>query len=79
MTFVSFLANHQFEFIQNLSQASENNTVIGLVRNKATADAKLRKENLNVKNLHVIEVNYVDLPSLKVWMHRYYLSSWEIR
>lgn len=41
-----------------------NNTVIGLVRNKAAADAKATAEGLH--NVHMVEAQYTDFASLKV-------------
>ncbi|RWQ94613.1 hypothetical protein C8Q69DRAFT_499361 [Paecilomyces variotii] len=51
-----------FEFVRQLSQ-TPGNVVIGLVRNKATADLKVQAQGL--QNVHIIEVDYTDLPSLK--------------
>ncbi|KAJ5899269.1 Short-chain dehydrogenase/reductase SDR [Penicillium taxi] len=50
-----------FEFVRYLSQ-DPNNTVIGLVRNKAAADAKAKSKGVNV---HMVEAQYTDLSSLK--------------
>ncbi|KAJ9215553.1 hypothetical protein DTO166G4_2923 [Paecilomyces variotii] len=51
-----------FEFVRQLSQ-KPGNVVIGLVRNKAAADLKVQAQGL--QNVHIIEVDYTDLPSLK--------------
>ncbi|GAD93583.1 hypothetical protein TRV_02338 [Paecilomyces variotii No. 5] len=51
-----------FEFVRQLSQNPEN-VVIGLVRNRAAADSKVQAQGL--KNVHIVEVDYTDLPSLK--------------
>ncbi|KAJ5766318.1 Short-chain dehydrogenase/reductase SDR [Penicillium nucicola] len=51
-----------FQFVRHLAQNPEN-TVIGLVRNKAAAEAKAKEEGLH--NVHMVEAQYTDLPSLK--------------
>ncbi|KAJ5823593.1 Short-chain dehydrogenase/reductase SDR [Penicillium robsamsonii] len=51
-----------FEFVRNLAQ-NPDNTVIGLVRNKAAADSKAKEEGLH--NVHMVEAQYTDLASLK--------------
>ncbi|KAL2820932.1 NAD(P)-binding protein [Aspergillus cavernicola] len=51
-----------FEFVRYLAQ-DPRNTVIGLVRNKAAADAKAKEEGLNA--VHMVEAQYTDLASLK--------------
>ncbi|KAJ5902194.1 Short-chain dehydrogenase/reductase SDR [Penicillium taxi] len=50
-----------FEFVRHLSQ-NPNNTVIGLVRDKAAADAKAKSEGVTV---YMVEAQYTDLLSLK--------------
>ncbi|KAJ5306733.1 Short-chain dehydrogenase/reductase SDR [Penicillium antarcticum] len=54
--------NLGFQFVRHLAQDPEN-TVIGLVRNKAAADAKAKAEGL--QNVHMVEAQYTDLASLK--------------
>ncbi|KAJ5642477.1 hypothetical protein N7490_006477 [Penicillium lividum] len=51
-----------FEFLRQLSR-DPNNTIIGLVRNKAAADAKAKEEGLD--HVHMVEAQYTDLASLK--------------
>ncbi|KAJ5374605.1 Short-chain dehydrogenase/reductase SDR [Penicillium concentricum] len=51
-----------FEFVRHLAQ-NPDNTVIGLVRNKAAADSKAKEEGLH--NVHMVEAQYTDLASLK--------------
>ncbi|KAL4937927.1 hypothetical protein BDV06DRAFT_226503 [Aspergillus oleicola] len=51
-----------FEFTRQLA-ADPNNTVIGLVRDKAAADAKAQKWGLT--SVHFVEAQYTDLDSLK--------------
>ncbi|KAH8705765.1 hypothetical protein BGW36DRAFT_285335 [Talaromyces proteolyticus] len=51
-----------FQFIRALAQ-NPKNTVIGLVRNKAAADAKVKEEGLH--GVHIVEAQYTDLSSLK--------------
>ncbi|KAK2784248.1 hypothetical protein FQN53_008688 [Emmonsiellopsis sp. PD_33] len=51
-----------FEFVRHLSQDSQN-VAIGLVRNKAAADKKAAEEGL--ANVHFVEAQYTNLPSLK--------------
>ncbi|KAL4787607.1 NAD(P)-binding protein [Aspergillus varians] len=51
-----------FEFVRQLA-ADSNNTVIGLVRNKAAADDKAKAQGLTAA--HFVEAQYTDLASLK--------------
>ncbi|KAJ5408966.1 Short-chain dehydrogenase/reductase SDR [Penicillium cosmopolitanum] len=51
-----------FEFVRTLAE-DENNIVIGLVRNKAAADAKAKEEALD--KVHFVEGQYTDIKSLK--------------
>ncbi|RDW84079.1 uncharacterized protein DSM5745_04405 [Aspergillus mulundensis] len=51
-----------FEFIRQLA-ADPANTVIGLVRDKAAAEAKARAQGL--ASVHFVEAQYTDLASLK--------------
>ncbi|KAJ5648816.1 uncharacterized protein N7484_002539 [Penicillium longicatenatum] len=51
-----------FEFVRQLAQDPKN-TVIGLVRNKAAAEAKAKEQGLH--NVHMVEAQYTDLASLK--------------
>ncbi|KAL4792610.1 NAD(P)-binding protein [Aspergillus venezuelensis] len=51
-----------FEFVRQLA-ADSNNTVIGVVRNKAAADAKAKEQGLAL--VHFVEAQYTDLDSLK--------------
>ncbi|KAJ5669277.1 hypothetical protein N7462_010347 [Penicillium macrosclerotiorum] len=51
-----------FQFLRELAGNPEN-TVIGLVRNKAAAEAKVKEEGL--VGVHIVEAQYTDLASLK--------------
>ena len=59
----SFADILQFALLQHLSVDPEN-TVIGLVRNKADTEAKVTK--WDQKNVHVVEGDLSDYKSLKV-------------
>ncbi|KAL4904149.1 hypothetical protein BDW74DRAFT_32473 [Aspergillus multicolor] len=51
-----------FELVRQLA-ADPSNTVIGLVRNRAAADAKAQAQGLT--SVHFVEAQYTDLDSLK--------------
>ncbi|RDW56539.1 hypothetical protein BP6252_14110 [Coleophoma cylindrospora] len=51
-----------FEFLRQIS-ADPNNTVVGLVRDKATTDKKVAE--LNRQNIHIIQADLTDYDSLK--------------
>lgn len=53
----------QLEYVRQLS-ADKNNTVFGVVRNKATAKGLV---SLNLSNVHVLEADVTDHKTLKVW------------
>ncbi|KAL5336822.1 NAD(P)-binding protein [Aspergillus crustosus] len=55
--------NLGLEFVRQLSQADPENIVIGLVRDKAAAEKRFRREGLS--NVHAVEAQYTDLASLK--------------
>ncbi|KAI8634244.1 NAD(P)-binding protein [Xylariaceae sp. FL1651] len=52
-----------FEFLRQLS-ANPDNTVVGLVRDKATTDKKVAEE-LNRPNIHIVQADVADYDSLK--------------
>lgn len=52
-----------YAFLQHLS-ADPSNIVIGLVRNKSEADAKVKKDGLP-KNVHILQADILDIPALK--------------
>ncbi|KAJ5535583.1 hypothetical protein N7513_008769 [Penicillium frequentans] len=51
-----------FEFVRQLAQDPDN-TVIGLVRNKAAAEAKAKEQGIH--HVHMVEAQYTDLASLR--------------
>ncbi|RDW56865.1 hypothetical protein BP5796_12932 [Coleophoma crateriformis] len=51
-----------FEFLRQIS-ADPNNTVVGLVRDKATTDKKVAE--LNRQNIHIVQADLTDYDSLK--------------
>ncbi|KAI9151376.1 Short chain dehydrogenase virK [Paramyrothecium foliicola] len=53
-----------FEFVNQLSKNPEN-TVIGLVRDKATTETKVRSELGERKNLHIVEGDITNYDQLK--------------
>jgi len=53
-----------YAFIKTLA-SNPSNTVIGLVRNKASTDARIAKDNLGAKNLHIFEADILDFPALE--------------
>lgn len=55
----------QFEFVRQLSSDSTN-IVIGTVRDKAAAEAKVAKELEGRKNIHILETDMTDYNGLKV-------------
>ncbi|KAK5046993.1 hypothetical protein LTR84_006935 [Exophiala bonariae] len=53
-----------FEFVRQLSSDSSN-TVIGIVRDKAAAEATVAKELEGRKNIHILETDVTDYNGLK--------------
>lgn len=52
----------QYEFVRQLSQNSSN-TVIGLVRNKASTEEQLSKDGIT--NVTIYQADITDLPALQ--------------
>jgi hypothetical protein len=55
----------QFEFLRQISSNPEN-TVVGLVRDKAATDKKIASELDNRQNIHIVQGDMTDYASLKV-------------
>lgn len=53
-----------FEFLRQLSSDSSN-TVIGLVRNKATTESSIEKEFPGRKNIHILEADVTNYDALE--------------
>ncbi|KAH6647180.1 hypothetical protein BKA67DRAFT_695624 [Truncatella angustata] len=53
-----------FEFLRQLS-ANTDNTIFGLVRDKATTDSKVQAELSGRQNIHIIEADQTDHEALK--------------